>query len=436
MWSHLKRFIGIEWALFTALPRNARILLGTSTLFVFGTPVVSIFISAYIMRNSHDLVKVMSYQLALYTGVPVMFYLNGLFLRWVKSSVLYASGLVLTGLSIFAMTSMTVLTLTGIVLCGLLMGVAIGLHWANRNLLSLAHTQDRFRNYYFGIESFFYCVSGVLMPAAIGLFIVWYGNGHEADAGANRAYRVIAAGVVALALCASGIVLRGTFGKTSVPAGGRVRYDKAWRGLLLLAALKGITQVFQSCLPAMLVMRLLGGRENALGMIQSTAALAAALLMYLIGRNTKPGHRLGLLSAALLLYAAGAVVNASFFNPWSMLFFIGALSISQPLTEWAMAAIQMQVIDGAVAREKGNGYTYLCGYEWALYGGRMLGGGAFVLVASGFSGDTALRYVLAAVALVQLLAIPLTRAVMRFLREQHFGFEDEHGAVYSEHVDV
>ena len=436
MWSRLKRFIGIEWALFKALPRNARILLGTSTLFVFGTPVVSIFISAYIMRNSHDLVKVMSYQLALYTGVPVMFYLNGLLLRWVKSSVLYASGLVLTGLSIFVMTSMTVLTLTGIVLCGLCMGVAIGLHWANRNLLSLAHTLDRFRNYYFGIESFFYCVSGVLMPAAIGLFIVWYGNAREPDAGANRAYRIIAAGVVALALCASGIVLRGTFGKTSVPAGSRVRYDKAWRGLLLLAALKGITQVFQSCLPAMLVMRLLGGRENALGAIQSAAALGAALLMYLIGRNTKPGHRLGLLSAALLLYAAGAVVNASFFNSWSMLFFIGALSVSQPLTEWAMAAIQMQVIDGAVAREKGSGYTYLCGYEWALYGGRMLGGGAFVLVASEFSGDSALRYVLAAVALVQLLSIPITRAVMGFLREQNFGFEDTHGAVYSEHVDA
>lgn len=41
-----------EWNLFRALPRNARILLGTSTLFVVASPVIAIFIAAYIMRNS------------------------------------------------------------------------------------------------------------------------------------------------------------------------------------------------------------------------------------------------------------------------------------------------------------------------------------------------------------------------------------------------
>jgi len=40
-------------------------------------PVIDIFVAFYIMRNSNDPSKVMLYQLAIYTGIPISFLLTG-----------------------------------------------------------------------------------------------------------------------------------------------------------------------------------------------------------------------------------------------------------------------------------------------------------------------------------------------------------------------
>ena len=410
-----------ERALFHALPRNAKILLATSTLYVFASPVFSIFVAAYIMRNSQDVAKVMTFQLATYTAVPLVFYLNGFLLRRLPASALYALGLLLSGVALFAITSLPVLSLPAIIGAGLMLGAATGFHWANRNLLSLACTHDGFRNYYFGIESFFSCVSFVAMPTAVGLFITACGNG--ASDGANMAYRAIAGVVLALALSASYVVSRGAFNLPPAPMRVRMRFDRVWCQLLLLAGLKGAVQVFQSALPAMLIMRQLGGRENTLGMIQSAGALAAAALMYVTGRNMKPRHRLGVYATALLLYAFGAGLNTVFFNTVSVLVLLVCLLVSQPLAELAFSPIQLQVLDRAVARDPESGYAHLCAFEVALYVGRVLGSGAFILVAQAFSGDTALRYVLSVLALIQLFSLPLARAVVANLRSVDFGIE-------------
>jgi len=237
------------------------------------------------------------------------------------------------------------------------------------------------------------------------------------------AYRAIAGVVLALALSASYVVSRGAFNLPPAPMRVRMRFDRVWCQLLLLAGLKGAVQVFQSALPAMLIMRQLGGRENTLGMIQSAGALAAAALMYVTGRNMKPRHRLGVYATALLLYAFGAGLNTVFFNTVSVLVLLVCLLVSQPLAELAFSPIQLQVLDRAVARDPESGYAHLCAFEVALYVGRVLGSGAFILVAQAFSGDTALRYVLSVLALIQLFSLPLARAVVANLRSVDFGIE-------------
>jgi len=409
-----------EWAVFRRLPRQTRVLLAVSTLFVFASPVPALFISAFIMRNSQSVVHVMAFQLASFTAVPGAFYLNGLLMRRFRPSTLYGAGLVLIGVSLFVMTSLAELTLAGLVVIGFVTGVAIGFQWANRNLLTLTHTTDENRNYYFGVESFFNCVSGVLIPLAAGFFITWLGNGNSGglEAGTRAAYRIVAGWVVAMALLTSALLWRGRFGRAEGRVGVAVRFDRVWCGMLALAALKGIVQVFQFALPAMLVMRLLGGRESALGLIQGTGALAAAVLMYVIGRMSGARHRLGLMAAALALYTAGAAAHAVWFSPVSVLFFMGCLLLSQPVSEWALGPIQMQVVDRAVRRRQGDGYAHLCGYEVGLYAGRLAGGGLFVWVAEAVSGDFALRYVLVMLASVQLLSLPLAREILASMRRE------------------
>lgn len=408
----------IEWGLLRALPRNARFLLGTSTLYAFAAPVISVFISAYIMRSSQDVVKVMAFQLASYSAVPLTFYLNGLLLRRFSASLLYAFGLLFSGVALMVMTSLMTLDMADVVLAGVVMGVATGFHWANRNLLSLAYTHDASRNYYFGLESFVSCVSGVLMPAAVGAFIAWSSRANGVGLGAHAAYRLVAGGVVALALCASYVVMRGNFGRGAPPAFVRLRFDRVWCGLMTLSALKGAVQMFQAAMPAMLIMRVLGAGESALGAVQSMGALLAAALVYLIGRNARTGHRLAIMAVALVINLAGTAGNAVWFNAAAVLTFLVCFLISQPMVELAYSPILLQVLDRATLREKGSAYAYFCGHEMGLYAGRLIGAGAFIWVARGISDQVALRYVLSVVAALQLLSLPIARGILKRMKAE------------------
>ncbi len=193
MASRVRAFVRREWALYGALPRNARLMLCTSSMAVFAIPVISIFVYALIMRSTRDVNHVMAFQFALYAGIPVAFLLNRFLVGRLSFAHLYAFGIVLCGAVLSAMTCMDELTWTRIIGMGFLMGLATGFHWANRNYLSLVCTQDAYRNYYFGVESFFYCVSGVVVPSAVGAFIAWWGGqgGAHPPADVREAYRCL-----------------------------------------------------------------------------------------------------------------------------------------------------------------------------------------------------------------------------------------------------
>jgi len=230
------------------------------------------------------------------------------------------------------------------------------------------------------------------------------------------AYRTVALATVVVALCASFVLLHGDFSAIRAPVFTRLRFDPVWRRLMALAALKGCVQVFQTTVPAMLVMRVAGGGENALGLVQSAGALLAAVLLYLIGRNTRPEHRLAIWAVALILNVVGAGYHAVGFNSVAVMVFIVCLLVAQPMLEWAYSPIQLLVLDRVAVREKDSEYAYLCGHELGLYAGRLMGAGAFILVARAVSDATALRYVLALVAVVQLLSYPIASSLVRKLK--------------------
>ncbi len=412
-----------EWEILWALPRNARVLLGTSSIFAFAMPVIYIFVSAFIMRNSRDMVKVMAYQIASYASIPLAFYANGLLLRRFKASTLYACGLALSGVVVFALTTISDLELVGVIVAGLVMGVSAGLHWSNRNLLALAYTRDDFRNYYFALEGFVSCVSGVVVPAVVGAFIVWCGAHTSSDAGVTLAYRIVAGVVMALSLAATWMVSRGNFAHLEAPVGVRLRYDRLWCGLLMTAMLRGMGHILQAALPVVMVMQMLGDQENVLGVVQSVGALAAAALVYVVGRKAAPRHRWGILAAALCAYACGAGINAFYFCSWTILLFLVCMLIAHPMIEFAYSPIQLRVMDRAVRHNRDSGYAHLCGFEMGLLGGRLLGGVIFVFFATRFPAAIALRCVLGTLALAQLVSLPVAYALVSRLREASFEIE-------------
>ena len=61
-----------------------RMLLLTNLIYALVMPIVELFIGAYIMRNSSDISLVVIFQLAVYTGIPLTFMINGFLLHSIR----------------------------------------------------------------------------------------------------------------------------------------------------------------------------------------------------------------------------------------------------------------------------------------------------------------------------------------------------------------
>jgi YQGE family putative transporter len=404
-----------EVEVFLRCSRSMQVLLLANMIYALVLPVIEIFVAAYVMRNSHDVGKVVTYQLSVYVATPIAFCFNGILLGRVGVKHLYAAGMMLSGVAMTMLMHSPILTPFGIATSGLAMGLATGLFWANRGFLALATTDDSNRNYYYGVETFAGTLAAVVAPALVGWFIggaVLYG---WAGGTANRAYRWIA--IVALALTMGSAVLleRGAFRNPSHISFVFFRFHPLWRQMLRLAALKGLAQGYIITAPAMLIM-LLVGQEATLGLVQAIGGVFSACVLYMVGRITAPRHRGIVFAAGLLLFFLGAVTNALFFNAAGVLVFIGCLVLAKPLLDLAYNPIELRVVDVVSRLEGRSEYAYFFNHEFGLFVGRFLGCALFLAIVQWGSAVAALKYALPIVALLQLLSIWVAGNISRRLK--------------------
>lgn len=394
---------------FQQQPHNFKILVLTNLVYAFVLPVIDIFVAAYVMRHSNDPTKVVIYQLTIYTGIPLTFLLNGILLKHFNIRKLYSAGMMLSGISMIIMMSLKTLDLVGIGVAGITMGLSFGFYWANRDYLALAITNDQNRNYYYGLETFFYTIIAVIIPVTIGWFIEYRGGGSSEEV--NGSYRIITAAVFVITILASIVCFRGNFTNPAQKKYIFFRFHPLWYRLLSLAMLKGLAQGFLVTAPAMLIMQLLG-KEGALGSAQSVGAVIAAIVMYVLGRMSKPSDRIKIFAAGLGLFFLGALFNGILFNGTGVVIFILLLLIAKPLMDLAYFPIQFKVIDIVSKIEKRGEFAYIMNHEWGLYVGRFLGAGTFLLLAYLVSRDAALRYAIVIIAALQLCSIFVAKRII------------------------
>jgi len=404
-----------EFSHFKTYPRNMQVLLITNMLYSFVLPIVELFIGAYIMRNTQNVVLVVNFQLTLYTGIPLTFLLNGYLLRKIPIKWLYSFGMLLSGVSMAVMMSIENIEFWGIVLAGLIMGLSYGFFWANRDFLALSVTNDENRNYYFGLETFFYTTTGVIVPYCIGAFIGATENG-ILDGDVNLAYKIITVFVFILTIIASSVTFTGKFKNPKKDRFIFFKFHKLWQKMMGLSVLKGIAQGYIVTAPAMLIMTLVGN-EEILGIVQSTGAIISALLLYLLGRIAKPKHRLIIFSTGLLLFALGGVFNAILYSAIGVILFMLFLVLGRPLMDLAYFPIQMRVIDYVSKVEGRNTFSYIFVHEFGLYLGRFIGLGLFIMFAYLISNVFALRYALVIIGLAQLLSIVIAKNITNSLNK-------------------
>jgi MFS transporter, YQGE family, putative transporter len=404
-----------EIEVFTGCPRSMQVLMVSNMIYALVLPVIEVFVASYVMRNSNAVDRVVGYFVALYAATPVAFYLNGILIGRVQAKHLYAAGMVLSGASILFLMQLGELTLTGIVVSGLGMGLSTGLFWANRGFLALTATNNSNRNYYYGVELFALTLSGVAMPALIGWFISGATRYGWMGGIPNRAYRIVAVVAFALTVVAAWLLEQGNF-----DTGEHDRFiffprHPLWKKMLRLAFLKGLPQGYIITAPAMLIM-LLVGQEGTLGVTQAAGGLIAACVLYTVGRSTGPEHRNRTLLTAVLLFFVGAVVNGALFNAAGVLIFMACFLLAKPLLDLAYNPIEWRVVDLLSRLERRNRYGYLFNHEFGLLTGRCVGCVLFLVIVHWGSAVAALKYTLPVIALLQLLSIPVAGQIARELR--------------------
>lgn len=392
---------------FKSQTHNFRILVFTNLVYALVLPVIDIFVAAYIMRNSNDTSKVVIYQLAIYTGIPLTFLLNGFLLKHFNIRKLYSTGMMLSGVSMIIMMSLKTLDLTGIAIAGITMGLSFGLYWSNRDYLALSITNDQNRNYYYGLETFIYTIIAIAVPATIG----WFIQSKVGEDQKHTAYLIITGIVFLITIAASIVCFRGKFENPIQKKYIFFKFHPLWYKLLSLAMFKGLAQGFLVTAPAMLIFKLLG-EEGALGKAQSIGAILAAIIIYFIGRFSKPEDRIKTFSVGLILFAVGACLNGFLYNQTGVIIFLLLLLIAKPLMDLAYFPIQLKVIDIVSRIEKRGEFTYILNHEAGLYLGRLLGAGTFLVLYYAVSEDFALRYAIGIIALLQLCSIFISKKII------------------------
>ncbi len=397
---------------FRSHPGSMRVLLLTNLIYALVLPIIEMFVGAYIMRNSSDISLVVVFQLALYTGIPITFLINGYLLNHVHISKLYSFGMLLSGISMTAMMLLDELDTTGVFMGGLIMGLSYGFFWANRDYLALNTTEDKSRNYYYGLETFFYTLTFIIVPYLAGSFIAQTGKHGWFGGQVNVAYYILTGCVFVLTILASVLVHKGGFRNPPKAPFLFFRFDRLWNKMLQLSALKGVAQGYIVTAPVMLIMKLVG-EEGELGTIQSIGAFLSAIVLYMLGRVSTADHRIRIFTAGLLLFVVGAIFNAALYSSLGVILFVLCLIFARPLLDIAYFPIQLGVIDRVAAKENRNEFAYIFNHELGLYIGRLFGCGLFIVLARYISDDVALRYALLVIAGIQFISLFIARSIVK-----------------------
>jgi len=408
----MKNKILSEFRFFMSMPRDMRLVLGTNMIYAFVIPIIDIFVGAYIMRSSNNPSMVAVYQLCVYTGIPFAFLINGFLLNKFNISHLYSFGMLLSGISMIFMMTLSSIDMVGVSIAGFIMGGSFGFFWANRDFLTLDTTNDTNRNYYYGVETFFYTLTFIIVPAVVGWFLIkstslgWFGGSIQG------AYKVVTAIVLLLTIMSSIVIHLHRFRNPKQKKFLYLHFDTLWKKMLGLASLKGMVQGYLVTAPAILIMTLVGN-EATLGTIQSISGILTAFILYFLGRTTKPKHRIYIFAAGMTVFLIGALTNQILFSAIGVIVFVLCKVLFMPLHDIAYFPIQMKVIDILSEKENRSKYAYIFNHEFGLYLGRFFGLVLFIGLAYYVSKDFALRYSLVIVALIQMISIPLAKNIMK-----------------------
>lgn len=391
----IQNFINQEIIYFKKLHADAQRLILSIILFSLVGPIFTIFVNAFLWRQSQDIILIAFYNLVLFTFILVAFYLNGILLNRYSVNRLYFIALALEGLSVVALIFLPTLSYLNVFLFSVANGLAAGMYWANRNLLTLKTTQSDDRIYFASLEIASSNINKVFIPLFIGWFITFGSTIHLYSP--VQGYQIVSV-VMLFIIGLIGVVMKKDSVKFPVAKLFLSKVSKGWQRFRLIQFIYGLNHGILAFVPTLIVL-ILVGNEETLGTIQSFSAILASLLIYLIAKRLDVKHRLILFSINVALLVLGASIFGIYYSALAVFVFFACQALASPFDWVAISSLNYDLIDKT---NKADHYAYVCDQEIYLNAGRIVGITFFIAAIHFISNEFALRFAPFLVALLQI----------------------------------
>jgi YQGE family putative transporter len=382
----LKILLG-ERRRFSSLHKRARSLLLSFVAFGVASPLLTLFTNAFLWRQSYDLVSIALYNAFWMAGLAIAFILNGYLLRAVRLAWLYATGLVIQSASCTLLFGLETVGLREVLAIGMVSGMAAGIYWSNRNLLSLQITQGPQRDYFCGVESALGTLLAVLSPAVFGWFLQL--GIDEGRLGVVERYRLLAIVTVAVQGLGAWYIVRAGF-DDYVPRGFFVwGASSLWNRVRTFTAVKGVAEGSAMFIPTLIILRLVG-QEGAVGVTQSLSMVFTSCALYLIAARMKVASRGAVLRLGVGGMVLGGVILSCLYSEAGALAYLFLETLGVQILWVAANPIMLDAINGDQG-ESADHYRYIVDRELFLNLGRIVGVCVVVILSCASGADTTLR---------------------------------------------
>jgi len=364
----LKSELKHELKYFYRLNKETRLLAISHFFNRLANPLINIFVTAYLFSKTNNLTIIAFYYLGLYVGLPIIFYLNGLFLKFFSPVRLYALGNIILGIDAFIIVLVSPHSIASTFFFGLIYSLGSGIFWANRQFLTQNTTNSLNRDYFAGLEQATDKTMSVLAPVLIGISIEASQKFFHLNI--DSAYQsVFLIGFILQIF--SALIVQPIKLNLKIP---RYHFLKNislnWWKYRLLTFFLGISDGIAFLLPPLIIL-ILVGKEAALGSIISLGALASALAVYHINKYTKPKDLLILLIFAFIISFFSSITYALLFTTLGVIIYQIGNNVYETFTWTSTTAILMDLTEKESKINQTSNYIFYSDRELFLNLGRI-----------------------------------------------------------------
>jgi len=404
---------------FRRLGPAATRLLQAIVLFILAGPLVNLFVNAFLWRTTHDIQLVAIYNLTIFAGLPVGFYLTGHLLRRFLTTHLYLAGCITQGCILSSLILFSHPSFPFIIIYGSVFGIALGIYWSNRNLLTLLLTSSSNRIYFSSLEQGFGIILGIIVPLIAGFFITF------ADSHHLPSYPLLFSVTVIIIVLSGFSLARVPIEKTPVPRITLSYASKTWNMSRALICTRGLVDGVSVFLPTLMILTFLG-KEDKLGIIQSLASFLSIVVLYAVAKKAKTHHRLLILTGSIITFLCGTIFFSLTYSAIGVLGFFAFESFYDPFFWVAIESLNYDLINLEESKHPDCHYSYIFDQELYLNIGRVSAIILFVAIVNLISARFAIQFSMLIFACTQIMALFLAKRIDRNVRsslKEHYHME-------------